>query len=93
MAGAPRAKTSRSIAKPVARVEDPYRETDVHYLVIDADTMSPDIIEVEKGTPGSFPTLQEAKDVAMETLKRRIEEGMDSLGRLRGIGVTIPRLM
>lgn len=89
MAGAPRAKTSR----PVTRVENPYRESDVDYLVIDADSMSPDIVEVEKGTPGSFPTLQEAKDVAMETLKRRIEEGMESLGRLRGIGITIPRLM
>jgi hypothetical protein len=77
----------------VTRVENPYRESDVDYLVIDADSMSPDIVEVEKGTPGSFPTLQEAKDVAMETLKRRIEEGMESLGRLRGIGITIPRLM
>jgi hypothetical protein len=87
--GAERTRTSR----PVSKVENPYRETDVHYLVVEGETMSPDIVEVEKGTPGSYPTLQEAKDVAMESLKRRIEEGMESLGRLRGIGITIPRLM
>ena len=65
--------------RPVRKVANPYQESDVHYLVIDIDTMSPDIVEVEKGTPGTYPTLVEAKDVAMESLKRRIEEGMESL--------------
>jgi hypothetical protein len=79
--------------RPVARVEDPYVETEVHYLVTGEDTMSPDIVEVEKGTPGSFHTLQEAKSHAMRLLRERIEEGMASLARIRAVGVEIRRLM
>jgi hypothetical protein len=32
--------------KAVRKVADPYAETDVHYQVVGADTLSPDIIEV-----------------------------------------------
>jgi hypothetical protein len=81
------------MSRPVARVQDPYAETDVHYLVTGAETMSPDIVEVEKGTPGSFRTLQDAKTHTMRLLRDRIEEGMDSLDRVRAIGVEIRRLM
>ena len=79
--------------KPISRVEDPYRETDFHYLVVDGDTMTPDIVEVEKGHPGSFSTLQEAKTHAMGLVRQRIADGMESLDRLRAIGVEIRRLM
>ncbi|MET0388171.1 MAG: hypothetical protein ABW321_19520 [Polyangiales bacterium] len=75
------------------KVADPYSETDVDYLVIGGETMSPDIVEVDKGTPGSFKTLQEAKSNAMGILRDRLSEGTDSLARLRSIGIEIPRLM
>lgn len=79
--------------KPVRKVADPYAETDVHYLVVGSDSMAPDIVEVEKGTPESFRTLQEAKSHAMQLLRDRIEEATDSLARIRGIGIDIPRFM
>jgi pyridoxal/pyridoxine/pyridoxamine kinase len=79
--------------QPVRKVADPYAETDVHYLVVGADSLQPNIVEVEKGTRESFRTLQEAKNHAMRLLRERIEEATDSLSRIRGIGVEIPRLM
>lgn len=81
------------MSKPVSRVDDPYREGDVHYLVVGIDTMSPDIVEVAKGTAGSFRTLQDAKSHVMRTLRERIAEGMESLDRVRAIGVEIRSLM
>jgi len=78
---------------PVRKVTDPYAETDVSYLVVDGDTMHPDIVEVGKGTPGSFRTLQEAKSSIMEALRARIEEGTESLARIRKLGVDLPRLL
>jgi len=81
------------MSAPVRRVEDPYRETDVAYQVINGDTMHPDIVEVEKHTPGSFATLQEAKSAVMEALRERIEEGMTSLDRIRRVGVELPRFL
>ena len=79
--------------RPVSRVENPYSEGNCHYLVVDGDTMSPNIVEVEKGSAGSFATLQEAKSHAMALVRERIAEGMASLDRLRAIGVEIRRLM
>jgi len=79
--------------KPVSRVDNPYTESDVHYMVVALDTMKPNIIEVEKDTPGSFKTLQEAKSYIMRELRDRIAEGMGSLDRIRQIGVEIKRLM
>lgn len=79
--------------KPVRRVADPYAETDVHYLVIGIDSLKPDIVEVAKGTPDSFRTLQEAKSYAMQSLRDRIDEATESLTRIRAIGIEIPRLM
>ena len=78
---------------PVRKVVDPYAETDVHYLVVKLDGVAPDIVEVEKGTPESFRTLQEAKSYAMQLLRDRIEEATDSLARIRGIGIEISRFM
>jgi hypothetical protein len=78
---------------PVSKVSNPYVETSVHYLVMDIDTMKPDIVEVEKHTPGSFPTLQEAKTLVMQVLRERIAEGTESLQRIRTIGIEIPQLM
>jgi hypothetical protein len=78
---------------PVRKVADPYAETDVHYLVVGVEGMSPDIVEVEKGTPDSFRTLQDAKSYAMNLLRERIDEATKSLARVRAIGVEIPRLM
>ena len=81
------------MTRPLRKVADPYVETDVHYLVTGSETMSPDIIEVTPGTSGSFRTLQDAKSHAMGLLRDRIEEGMQSLDRIRGIGVDIKPLM
>lgn len=78
---------------PVRKVADPYVESDVHYLVVALDTLSPDIVEVERGTPGSFRTLQEAKSHAMQALRDRIDEATNALSRIRSIGVEIPRLL
>jgi len=74
-------------------VVDPNQETEVHYLGVDVETMSPDIVEVDRGTPGSYRTLQEAKTHAMGVLRERIAEGMASLDRVRAIGVKIERLL
>ena len=79
--------------KPVSKVEDPYKETDVNYLIVDSDTMKPDIVEVDKGTPGSYATLQEAKSAVMSALREKIAEGMESLDSVRQIGIEIKRLM
>src|SRR5438045_1106254 len=76
-----------AMGAPVRKGTDPYRESDVSYLVVDGETMHPDIVEVDKGTPGSFRTLQEAKSAVMETLRARIEDGTQSLARIRSIGV------
>jgi hypothetical protein len=79
--------------QPVSRVVDPYVESSVHYLVVDIETMQPDIVEVDKHTPGSFRTLQEAKSFVMQVLRDRIDEGTESLQRVRTIGIEIARLM
>jgi hypothetical protein len=79
--------------QPVRQVADPYAETDVHYLVVGADGTTPNIVEVEKGTPNSFRTLQDAKSHAMKLLRDRIDEATKSLARIRAIGIEIPRLM
>ena len=76
----------------VRQVADPYTETDVHYLVVGVEGTTPDIIEVEKGTPNSFRML-DAKSHAMKLLRERIDEATKSLARIRAIGVEIPRLM
>lgn len=77
----------------IVGTRDPYAETDVNYAVVDTDSMSPNIVEVDKGTPGSFATLQQAKSHAMQLVRDRIAEGTKSLDRLRAIGVDIPRHM
>lgn len=82
-----------AMSAPVRKVTDPYRETDVGYLIVDGETMHPDIVEVAKGTPESFRTLQEAKSAIMEALRARIEEGTESLARIRRIGVDLPRIL
>ena len=82
-----------AMSAPVRKVIDPYRETDVSYLIVDGETMHPDIVEVDKGTAGSFRTLQEAKSAIMEALRARIEDGTESLARIRRIGVDLPRLL
>ena len=79
--------------RPVQQVVDPSKESGVDYLVVNIETMSPDIVEVDKGTPGSYPTLQEAKTLVMGVLRERIAEGMSSLDRVRAIGVKIERLL
>ncbi|MEY4575891.1 MAG: hypothetical protein RL701_594 [Pseudomonadota bacterium] len=81
------------MTQPVRKVVDPYAETEVHYLVIGLDTMQPDIVEVEKGTPDSFRTLQDAKGFVMRALRERIQQATDSLARIRGIGIEIQRMM
>lgn len=79
--------------RPVVGSRDPYAESDVGYLVVDADSMTPDIVEVDKGTLGAFPTLQKAKSHAMGLVRERMAEGSESLDRLRAIGVEMPRHM
>ena len=79
--------------RPIVGTRDPYAETNVSYAVVNTDSMSPDIVEVDKGTPGSFSTLQQAKSHAMQLVRDRIAEGSKSLDRLRAIGVDIPRHM
>lgn len=79
--------------RPIIGNRNPYADSDVNYAVLNADTMTPDIVEVDKGTPGSFPTLQQAKSYAMWLVRERIVEGTKSLDRLRAIGVEIPRHM
>lgn len=79
--------------RPIIDKRDPYAESDVGYVVIDAESMTPDIVEVDKGTPGSFPTLQKAKTHAMGLVRDRMAEGAKSLDRLRAIGVDMPRHM
>ena len=79
-------------SRPVTGVRDPRAESDVAYLVVDADTLRPDIREVRKGTTGSFPTLQEAKGHAMAGLREQIDVALASLERLRFLGVEPPRL-
>ena len=81
------------MSRPVGQVADPASETSVDYLVVGIDTMSPDIVEVDKGTPGGHRTLQEAKNRVMRVLRERIAEGMASLDRVRAIGVKIERLL
>ena len=81
------------MSRPVAPVVDPSKESEVDYLVVGAETMSPDIVEVDKGTPGSYRTLQEAKSHVMQRLRERIAEGMESLDRVRAIGIKIERLL
>ena len=81
------------MSRPVGQVADPSKETDVDYLVTGSDTMKPDIVEVDKGTPGGYRTLQEAKSQVMRILRERIAEGMESLDRVRAIGVKIERLL
>lgn len=79
--------------RPIVGTRDPYAESDTAYLVVDAETMTPNIVEVDKGTPGAFPTLQKAKSHAMELVRERMAEGSKSLDRLRAIGVEMPRHM
>jgi len=79
--------------KSVAKVNDPYLESSVHYQVVGLDTMQPHIVEVEPNEPGSFSTLQAAKDHTMKILKERIGQGLESIDRIRRVGVDIPRLM
>lgn len=81
------------MSRPVAQVVDPSNESDVGYQVVGIETMRPDIVEVAKGTPGSYRTLQEAKATVMQVLRERIVEGMESLDRVRAIGVKIERLL
>ena len=81
------------MSRPVGQIADPARETDVDYLVTGIDTMKPDIVEVDKGTPGGYRTLHEAKSHVMRILRERIAEGMESLDRVRAIGVKIERLL
>jgi hypothetical protein len=81
------------VSQPVRQVIDPCKESEVDYLVVDIATMKPDIVEVDKGTPGSYPTLQEAKSHVMQVLRERIAEGMESLDRIRAVGVKIERLL
>jgi hypothetical protein len=81
------------MAAPVRKVDNPYQETDVGYLIVDGESMHPDIVEVAKGTPDSYPTLQEAKSAVMEALRDRIDEAMKSLERIRRVGIDLPRLM
>ena len=81
------------MSRPVGQVADPSQETAVDYLIVALDTMKPDIVEVDKGTPGGYRTLQEAKSVVMQILRERIAEGMESLDRVRAIGVKIDRLL
>ena len=77
----------------ITGTRDPYAKGEAAYIVVGIDTMQPDIREVDAGTEGSFETLQEAKTYAMRVLRKRISEGMDSLARVRQIGVEIERLM
>jgi hypothetical protein len=81
------------MSRPVGQVADPSKETGVHYLVVGMDTMKPDIVEVDKDTPGGYRTLQEAKSHVMRVLRERIAEGMESLDRVRAIGIKIERLL
>jgi hypothetical protein len=81
------------VSQPVRQVIDPSKESQVDYLVVDIATMKPDIVEVDKGTPGSYSTLQEAKSHVMQVLRERIAEGMASLDRIRAVGVKIERLL
>ncbi len=81
------------MSRPVQQVADPSTESAVDYLVVNIETMSPDIVEVDKGTPGSYRTLQEAKTHVMGVLRERIAEGMASLDRVRAIGIKIERLL
>jgi hypothetical protein len=81
------------MSEPARKVVDPHREGDVHYVVVGSDSTRPDILEVPKGTPGSFKTLQDAKMHAMAELRSRIEEATQSLSRIRQVGIDIPRLM
>lgn len=81
------------MSRPVALVSNPSQEGDVDYLVVGLESMKPDIVEVDKGTPGSYRTLQEAKTHVMRMLRERIAEGMESLDRVRAIGVEIKRML
>lgn len=72
---------------PVARVEDPYSESDVAYVVIDINPCSPVIREVPKGTANSFSTLTDAKEAARQKIQSSIAEAQRSLSELRQIGI------
>ena len=71
----------------VTRVEDPYSESNVAYIVIDINPCSPIIREVPKGTENSFSTLADAKEAARQKIQSSINEAQKSLTELRQIGI------
>ncbi len=79
--------------RPVSQVANPYAKGDCAYIVVDAQSLEPDIQEVPTGTPGSYASLQEAKSVAMGMLREKIATATESLERLRFLGVAEPKLM
>ena len=71
----------------VTRVEDPYSESNVAYIVIDINPCNPLIREVPKGTENSFSTLADAKEAARQKIQSSITESQKSLSELRQIGI------
>jgi hypothetical protein len=71
----------------VSRVEDPYAETDIAYIVIDINPCSPLIREVPKGTENSYSTLSDAKEAARQRIQASIAEAQKALSNLRQLGI------
>lgn len=72
---------------PVARVDDPYAQTGIAYVVIAIDPCSPVIREVAEGTPDSYSTLVDAKEAARQVLQSTLEKASNSLTDLRQVGI------
>jgi len=72
---------------PVSLVEDPYRKTDVAYIVVDINPCKPLIREAPTGTKNSYPTLADAKEAARQCIQSSIAEAQKSLSELRQVGV------
>lgn len=77
----------QSQTSPVSKVDDPYKESDVAYIVIDIDPCNPLIREVPKGTANSFPTLADAKEAARQIIQSSVAKAQKSLIDLRQIGI------
>ena len=77
----------REQSETVSRVDNPYKETDVSYIVVAINPCAPEIRQVPKGTENSFTTLADAKESARQHIQSSIAEAQKSLSELRQLGI------
>ncbi len=72
---------------PVNKVDDPYQESDVAYIVVAINPCSPLIREVPKDTANAHLTLADAKEAARQIIQSTLAGAQKSLSELRQLGI------